>query len=64
MKNFAIKYGLWFHLLGAPIFALLGAFSSWIDKHYMYPYLLFIVVLLIIWYKVETLWLNNRGEKH
>ena len=48
MKNFAVKYGLWFHLLGAPVFALLGAFSSWIDKNYSFLYILFIIALLII----------------
>lgn len=61
MKNFAIKYGLWFHLLGALVFALLGAFSSWIDKNYLFLYVLFIIALLIVWYKVETIWLDNRG---
>lgn len=63
MKNFAIKYGVWFHLLGAPVFALLGIFSSWIDKTYLLLYILFIIALLIIWYKVETIWLNNKGRK-
>lgn len=61
MKNFAIKYGIYFHFLGAPVFALLGAFSSWIDKTYLLLYILFIIALLIIWYKVETIWLNNSG---
>ena len=63
MKNFAIKYGIYFHLFGPIVFALLGAFSSWINKTYMFLYVLFIITLLIIWYKIEIIWLNNRGGK-
>lgn len=63
MKNFAVKYGIYFHLLGAPVFALLGAFSSWINKTYLFLYVLFIVILLVIWYKIETIWLDNKGRK-
>ena len=40
MKNFAIKYGIYFHLFGPIVFALLGAFSSWINKTYMFLYIL------------------------
>ena len=62
MKNFAIKYGMYFHLFGPIVFALLAAFSSWINKNYLFLYVLFITALLIIWYIVEIMWLNNRGE--